>query len=68
MYVWANPRWEDYDYVHADEMRGNPLRWLGNGFVRDQVNGKKTTHYLDHATVPVQDPLAVENGVGLPSF
>lgn len=48
MYVWSHPRWEDYDYELKDEQKGNPFKWLGNGFVRSQVEGKKTTEYLDN--------------------
>ncbi|KPM40130.1 putative sterigmatocystin biosynthesis monooxygenase stcW [Neonectria ditissima] len=53
MYLWSNPRWEDYDYELKEELKGNPFKWLGNGFVRAQVEGKRTTSYLDHSVIPV---------------
>ncbi|UPK95264.1 hypothetical protein LCI18_006199 [Fusarium solani-melongenae] len=57
MYVWSHPRWEDYDYELKDEQKGNPFKWLGNGYVRAQVEGKKTTGYLDNPQVYLQTPL-----------
>ncbi|KKA24407.1 Cyclohexanone monooxygenase [Rasamsonia emersonii CBS 393.64] len=47
--VMANPRWEDYEYELRDELKGNPLAWFGNGFVKEQLMGALTTGYLDEA-------------------
>lgn len=56
--VMANPRWEDYEYELRDELRGNPLAWFGNGFVKEQLTaGGVTTGYLDEADVEVENPL-----------
>jgi hypothetical protein len=64
MYVWQNPRWEDYDYTLKDEQEGNPFSWLGNGYVGAQLLGdvKKTTFYLDEGVsdVPVENPLVAK--------
>ncbi|OAL43037.1 FAD/NAD(P)-binding domain-containing protein [Pyrenochaeta sp. DS3sAY3a] len=61
-YVFANPRWEDYEYEIRDELKGNPLEWLGNGLTKGQLVGEHTTDYLDTAEldVPVINPLEVE--------
>lgn len=68
MYLWSNPRWEDYDYELKEELKGNPFRWLGNSFIQAQVEGKKTTDYLDSSHVLVQNPLEVGKSVGVPTF
>ncbi|KAH8893783.1 FAD/NAD(P)-binding domain-containing protein [Thozetella sp. PMI_491] len=32
-------RWEDFEYESTEEGRGNPLRWLGNGWSVTQTDG-----------------------------
>ncbi|CZR53553.1 related to flavin-binding monooxygenase [Phialocephala subalpina] len=60
MYAWENPRWEDYDYELKDELEGNILSWLGNGYITSQIEGLKTTGYLDEAYMPVENPLEIK--------
>lgn len=61
MYIWENPRWEDYEYKIKEEQEGNPFSWFGNGYVTtqlaDDVHG--TTFYLDdeNSRIPEENPL-----------
>ncbi|OAL40506.1 hypothetical protein AYO20_00242 [Fonsecaea nubica] len=58
-FVFRNPRWEDYEYEHGPESRGNSLRWFGNGLSQRQIDMKGTTEeYLD-TPVPVEIPLEI---------
>lgn len=57
MITMSNPRWEDYDYELKDELEGNPFKWLGNGYIKAQLEGKNTTTYLDEAVISVENPL-----------
>ncbi|KAK6369604.1 hypothetical protein LTS17_009510 [Exophiala oligosperma] len=70
MYLWSNPRWEDYEYELKDEQHGNPFSWLGNGYCVSQVEGKDTTAYLDdeNLKVPVVNPLEAKYLEGQVSF
>lgn len=47
MYAQRNPRWEDFDYTYLDEMGGNPMTWLGNGYTVADYDGSSRTTYLD---------------------
>lgn len=40
-------RWEDFDYTYLDELHGNPMGWLGNGYTVADYNGSSRTAYLD---------------------
>lgn len=70
MYIWANPRWEDYDYELKAEQQGNPFGWLGNGYCTAQLEGKNMTTYLEDefSTLPVVNPLESKNLAGQISF
>lgn len=65
MYAWENPRWEDYEYEIQEELEGNILGWLGNGYVRSQIEGGRTTGYLDTAGVPVENPIELRKVAAL---
>ncbi len=47
MIAMENPRWEDFDYTYRDELNGNPMGWLGNGYTVADYNGSSRTSYLD---------------------
>lgn len=40
-------RWEDFDYTYLDELNGNPLGWLGNGYTMADYDNSSRTTYLD---------------------
>ncbi|KAL6229532.1 hypothetical protein BDW75DRAFT_249591 [Aspergillus navahoensis] len=42
-----HPRWEDFEYEYLDSVQQIPLGWMGNGMTLAQVEGRKTTEYLD---------------------
>lgn len=65
MYAWQNPRWEDYDYELRGELDGNILGWLGNGYCRAQIEGGRTTGYLDTAFVPVENMMDFDKAAEL---
>lgn len=59
----TNPRWEDFEYELQPELKGNPLAWFGNGFIKEQITpGAFMTPYLDPeiAYVPVENPLLLK--------
>ncbi|KAF9886968.1 hypothetical protein FE257_010709 [Aspergillus nanangensis] len=63
-----NPRWEDFDYEYLDSVADIPLGWMGNGMTVAQVQGTKTTDYLDPPIVPQyaaveQDSSSNGNGI-----
>jgi hypothetical protein len=65
LYAQRNPRWEDWDYVYLDEMGGNPLSWLGNGYTLADYNGSSRTKYLDPNEIdfpPVRTKLNGQSG------
>ncbi|KAH0841216.1 putative sterigmatocystin biosynthesis monooxygenase stcW [Fonsecaea pedrosoi] len=47
LYAQRHPRWEDFDYTYLDEMEGNPMSWLGNGYTLADYSGGSRTNYLD---------------------
>ncbi|PGH28270.1 hypothetical protein AJ80_00161 [Polytolypa hystricis UAMH7299] len=47
MIALENTRWEDFDYTYLDELNGNPMAWLGNGYAVADYNGSSRTMYLD---------------------
>lgn len=67
MIALENTRWEDFDYTYLDELNGNPMGWLANGYVKADYDGSSRTAYLDPANIdypPVPEPKAVQgNGV-----
>ena len=69
MYAQRNPRWEDFDYTYLDELGGNPMCWLGNGYTKADYDGSSRTTYLDPAHIdypPVPAPIEekpLTNGV-----
>ena len=59
-------RWEDFDYTYLDELSGNPMGWLGNGYTIADYNGSSRTTYLDPTIIdypPVPKPFVVADGV-----
>lgn len=48
-----SPRWEDYEYIYADEgdQSHNQLAWLGNGWSELQLNGGDISYYIDPENV-----------------
>lgn len=62
MIALENTRWEDFDYTYLDELNGNPMGWLGNGYTVADYNGSSRTAYLDKANIdyPPVPPPAVE--------
>ncbi|KAL6234087.1 hypothetical protein BDW75DRAFT_251673 [Aspergillus navahoensis] len=42
--VMSHPRWEDFEYQHAND---NPNGWLGDGWVEDEKNSTIKIRYLD---------------------
>jgi hypothetical protein len=68
MYAQRNPRWEDFDYTYLDEMGGNPMTWLGNGYTGADYDGSSRTMYLDPKFIdypPLPKSKPVTNGVNL---
>jgi hypothetical protein len=58
MYAQRNPRWEDFDYKYLNEMDGNPMTWLGNGYTISDYDGSSRTTYLDRSLIdypPIPD-------------
>lgn len=56
-----NPRWEDFDYTYREELDGNPMCWLGNGYTKADYDGSSKTTYLDPANIdypPVPEPVS----------
>lgn len=51
LYAQRHPRWEDFDYEYLDEMGGNPLSWLGNGYTMADYEGIDRTKYLDPVNI-----------------
>ncbi|KAF2801808.1 FAD/NAD(P)-binding domain-containing protein [Mytilinidion resinicola] len=51
LHAARNPRWEDFDYIYLDELGGNPLTWLGNGYTMADYDGSSRTSYLDPAVI-----------------
>ncbi len=59
-YVFKHPRWEDYEYELRSELKGNSLKWFGNGLSQRQILMKGTTEeYLDQPPVPVEIPFSM---------
>jgi hypothetical protein len=59
MYAQRNPRWEDFDYTYLDELQGNPMCWLANGYTNADYDGSSRTLYLDPEHInypPVPEP------------
>jgi hypothetical protein len=44
MKVFANPRWEDFDYEYVDD---NPVGWIGDGWTEDEKHERINVDYLD---------------------
>lgn len=69
LHAQRNPRWEDWDYEYLDEMGGNAMSWLCNGYTLADYKGTTRTKYLDPAEIdfpPVvqwADTNGVSNGV-----
>lgn len=59
LYIFSNPRWEDYEYELRDELNGDSMGWFGNGLSQRQIVMKDTTGYLDVIKVPVELPVTV---------
>ncbi|KAB5551065.1 hypothetical protein GE09DRAFT_1000878, partial [Coniochaeta sp. 2T2.1] len=51
MIALENTRWEDFDYTYRDELNGNPVGWLGNGYTRADYDGSSRTTYLDMSVI-----------------
>ena len=50
-----SPRWEDWEYENTDEAKGNPLRWLGNGWSETQKDGDPSWYiHPREVEVPVE--------------
>lgn len=64
MYAQRNPRWEDFDYTYLDELGGNPMCWLANGYTKADYDsdGASRTVYLDpkHIDYPPVPPTSFE--------
>ena len=59
MVAFENTRWEDFDYTYLDELNGNPMGWLGNGYTLADYDASSRTTYLDPANIdypPVPPP------------
>lgn len=67
MIALENTRWEDFDYTYLDELNGNPMGWLGNGYtMTDYTAGSSRTTYLDPANIdypPVPPAPALKKGL-----
>ncbi|CAI7612505.1 unnamed protein product [Penicillium manginii] len=44
MKVFAQPRWEDYEYEYVND---NPFGWIGDGWTENEKNDKIHVNYLD---------------------
>ncbi|KAK5054942.1 hypothetical protein LTR69_008510 [Exophiala sideris] len=53
--IYANPRWEDYEYEYIHD---NPLGWLGDGWTQAEKDGSISVDYLDDDRVDFP-PLAL---------
>jgi hypothetical protein len=47
LYAQRNPKWEDFEYTYCDELQGNPVSWLANGYTVADYDGSSRTKYLD---------------------
>lgn len=62
-YALKNPRWEDFEYSYLDDLGGNPMAYIGNGYTVADYDGSSRTTYLDPANIdypPVPSPRHVE--------
>lgn len=69
LYALQHPRWEDFDYTYLDELEGNPMSWLGNGYTVADYDGSSRTAYLDPTMIdypPVPEPQLGKDKVAAP--
>ena len=68
MIALENTRWEDFEYTYLDELHGNPMGWLGNGYTKADYDGSSRTAYLDPSNIdypPVPEARVPLNSVAL---
>ncbi|CAM1506055.1 Fc.00g056960.m01.CDS01 [Cosmosporella sp. VM-42] len=51
MIALDNTRWEDFEYTYLDELNGNPMGWLANGYTLADYDGSSRTTYLDPTNI-----------------
>lgn len=56
MKVFANPRWEDFDYEYVND---NATGWFGDGWTENEKHGKINVNYLDDDQIDFPQPVQV---------
>ena len=56
MKVFANPRWEDFDYEYVND---NPTGWFGDGWTENEKNDTINVNYLDDDQIDFPQPVQV---------
>lgn len=56
MKVFANPRWEDFDYKYVND---NPTSWFGDGWTEKEKNKMIDVDYLDDDQIDFPPPVKV---------
>ena len=56
MKVFANPRWEDFDYEYVND---NPTGWFGDGWTENEKHDRINVNYLDDDQVDFPPPVKV---------
>jgi hypothetical protein len=61
MKLFANPRWEDFEYEYVND---NPNGWIGDGWAYDEKNNIISVDYLDDDQVDFPPVAASIDDVG----
>ncbi|KAJ5439050.1 uncharacterized protein N7458_010048 [Penicillium daleae] len=56
MKVFANPRWEDFDYEYVND---NATGWFGDGWTENEKNDAINVNYLDDDQIDFPQPVQV---------
>lgn len=56
MKVFANPRWEDFEYCYVND---NVFGWLGDGWTENEKHNNINVDYLDDNMVDFPRPMNI---------
>lgn len=56
MKVFANPRWEDFEYKYGND---NPMSWFGDGWTENEKHNRIDVDYLDDDQIDFPRPVEV---------